>query len=204
MVFGNSLPSNRSEHVLNYWTDRQTKYISDGTVGPGSIPSSALPELSFPTRQDHSVYPKGPRPRILSSDIDDDNTEEENPRKLRVGISPSTSTSRETATGTEEGTKKRMKEDGGSEASMTKNDIRTDSQSTNATSKTSDEADQEDKKEEKAITHSERFDSTVSSNTSSNTGDTSTKGNSDSESSNTVTSGWRSVPVTTTIIPNGS
>ncbi|WVQ69329.1 uncharacterized protein L199_007546 [Kwoniella botswanensis] len=203
MVFGNSIPTNREESVHNYWTDRQTRYISDGTVGPGSIPSSALPERSFPIRQDHSVYPRSPRPRVLPSDIDNDNEEEEeNPRNLRVGISRSTS--RETSTVTEEGTKMSMEKDDASEASITKNDIRSEGQSTSVTSKNSNKADEEDKKEEDNDTKSENSDSQVSSKISTNTDDNSTKSGSNSDSMNTARSGWKSVPVTTISIPNTS
>ncbi|WWD00660.1 hypothetical protein V866_007595 [Kwoniella sp. B9012] len=204
MVFGNSISTNREESVHNYWTDRQTKYISDGTVGPGSIPSSALPEQSFPIRQDHSVYPRSPRPRVLPSDIDNDNEEEEevNPRNLRVGISHSTS--RATSIVTQEGTKMSVEKDEAREASTTKADIRSDGQSTNVTIKNSDKTDEEDKKEEEAIAKSERSDSTVSSKTSTNIDDNSTKSGSKHDSNTTVRSGWKSVPVTTISIPNMS
>ncbi|WWD07599.1 hypothetical protein V865_005700 [Kwoniella europaea PYCC6329] len=203
MVFGNSIPTNREESVYNYWTDRQTKYISDGTVGPGSIPSSALPERFFPIRQDHSVYPRSPRPPILPSDIDDvDDEEEDNPRKLRVGIS--SSASRKTATVSEERTKMSMEKDDASEASITNGDIRTDSQGTDAKSKNSDKNDKENKKKEENNTKSERSDSTVSSKISTNTDQPLTKSGSNSDSRDTVRFGWKSVPVTTISIPNTS
>ncbi|WVW78365.1 hypothetical protein I302_100319 [Kwoniella bestiolae CBS 10118] len=90
-MFGNSIPSNQTEQVLNYWADEdQVKHFSDGTVGPGSIPSSAPPERSYLCRRpDPEKYPYYGRRRWDWDEIDDEDDDEEevNPRKMRAGIS---------------------------------------------------------------------------------------------------------------------